>query len=182
MKFPGFDPNGNAATNMAWVFKKDYLANSIDETQTNENSFFVYPNPANDTWLELTPHPGKSRWAPGSFVINDDIFFFGGVNRYTNTYPADLLSFDISAATVGMEEGLEESTYAYPNPASDLISWEYQPTVTKVVLVNMLGQHIVSSASGAKHMDVSNLSSGLYYVRFYAHNSLLKTSKVLVQH
>ena len=139
-------------------------------------------NPANDTWLELTPHPGKSRWAPGSFVINDDIFFFGGVNRYTNTYPADLLSFDISAATVGIEEGLVESTYAYPNPASDFISWEYQQTVTKVVLVNMLGQHIVSSASGAKHMDVSNLSSGLYYVRFYAHHNLLKTSKVLVEH
>lgn len=46
--FGGFDPNGNAATNMAWVFKKDYLANSIDETQTNENSFFVYPNPSSN--------------------------------------------------------------------------------------------------------------------------------------
>lgn len=46
--FGGFDPNGNDATNMAWVFKKDYLVNSIDETQTNENNFVVYPNPSSN--------------------------------------------------------------------------------------------------------------------------------------
>ena len=91
-------------------------------------------------------------------------------------------SFNVVEAAAGMVEFEQNDFTIYPNPASDLISWEYQPTVTKVVLVNMLGQHIVSSASGAKHMDVSNLSSGLYYVRFYAHNILLKTSKVLVQH
>jgi len=46
--FGGFDPNGNASTNMAWVYKKDYQVNSIDEFTENENNFVIYPNPASN--------------------------------------------------------------------------------------------------------------------------------------
>ena len=44
--FGGFDPNGNISTSMAWVFKKDALANSVDELTGNETTFTVYPNPS----------------------------------------------------------------------------------------------------------------------------------------
>ena len=46
--FGGFDPNSNSATNMAWVFKKDYLANSLNEFSINGHNYNVYPNPANN--------------------------------------------------------------------------------------------------------------------------------------
>jgi len=51
--FGGFDPNGSAATNMAWIFKKDLLYNSIDEFAKNANNFAIYPNPAtNQLFIE----------------------------------------------------------------------------------------------------------------------------------
>ena len=33
-----------------------------------------------DMWIELPPHPGLSRWAPASFVINDEIYIINGWN------------------------------------------------------------------------------------------------------
>ncbi len=51
--FGGFDPNGSAATNMAWIFKKDLLFNSVDEISKNANNFAIYPNPAkNQLFIE----------------------------------------------------------------------------------------------------------------------------------
>jgi len=46
--FGGFDPNSNRSTNMAWVYKKDYQSNSLDEFTKNENNFVIYPNPASE--------------------------------------------------------------------------------------------------------------------------------------
>jgi len=46
--FGGFDPNSNTSTNMAWVFKKDYQVNAIDDLTKNENNFVIYPNPASN--------------------------------------------------------------------------------------------------------------------------------------
>jgi N-acetylneuraminic acid mutarotase len=139
-------------------------------------------NPTDDTWLQFPPHPGKSRWAPGSFVINDEVFFFGGVNRFTNTYPKDLTSIDISAATLGNEKEVLENTYFYPNPVNDIISWEFDPSITEVVLINSIGQWVAASNTAANQMDVSNLMNGVYFVQFYAKNGIVKTSKAIIQH
>jgi len=46
--FGGFDPNSNSSTNMAWVFKKNYQVNAIDDITKNENNFVIYPNPASN--------------------------------------------------------------------------------------------------------------------------------------
>ena len=44
--FGGFDPNSNTATNMAWIYKKEYLPSSIHEPIEDEIKLAVYPNPA----------------------------------------------------------------------------------------------------------------------------------------
>ena len=33
---------------MAWVFKRDYQVNAIDDLTKNENNFVIYPNPASN--------------------------------------------------------------------------------------------------------------------------------------
>ena len=44
--FGGFDPNGNIATGMAWIFKKDYQTNTTNEQIQEEPKVLIYPNPA----------------------------------------------------------------------------------------------------------------------------------------
>jgi hypothetical protein len=46
--YGGFDPNSNASTNMAWVYKKDFLANGVSELNQDKINFTIYPNPANN--------------------------------------------------------------------------------------------------------------------------------------
>ncbi|MDB0062922.1 T9SS type A sorting domain-containing protein [Crocinitomicaceae bacterium] len=51
--FGGFDPNSNTSTNMAWVFKKEYQVNDVDDIALNKNNFFIYPNPSrNQLYIE----------------------------------------------------------------------------------------------------------------------------------
>ena len=44
--FGGFDPNGETATNMAWIFKKDYQSTSVSDLANQTNELNIYPNPA----------------------------------------------------------------------------------------------------------------------------------------
>ena len=59
--FGGFDPNSNTATNMAWVYKKDYQLNAVNEFTENESNFVIYPNPAsNQLFIESKTQVGQA--------------------------------------------------------------------------------------------------------------------------
>jgi N-acetylneuraminic acid mutarotase len=141
-------------------------------------------DPNADTWLELTPHPGRSRWAPGSFIIGTDIYFFTGLDRFNSTYPADLWKFDLSSATASMEDEDSnfENTYVYPNPANGSISWKNDPSITDVRVYNSLGQLLMTPIAEEKRMNTSNLKDGFYLFQFYSNSKLVKTSKAIIQH
>ena len=48
-----------------------------------------------DTWQKLPPHLGKSRWAPGCFVIGSSVYFTGGLNKATWQYPKHLQRYSL---------------------------------------------------------------------------------------
>lgn len=57
--------------------------------------------PSNSTgprWRSLKPHPGVSRWAPGSFVMRDSAraYFTSGYDRTTKLYRSDVWGIDLS--------------------------------------------------------------------------------------
>ena len=48
-----------------------------------------------DTWEKLPPHVGKSRWAPGCFVIGSDVYFTAGYNKANKQFPKDLQRYSL---------------------------------------------------------------------------------------
>ncbi|KAL3826360.1 hypothetical protein ACHAXA_003684 [Cyclostephanos tholiformis] len=50
-------------------------------------------------WRALPPHPGASRWAPGSFVMRGSAraYFLCGYDRYTNEHRSDVWGIDLSS-------------------------------------------------------------------------------------
>ncbi len=52
-------------------------------------------NPQFDSWVQLESHPGNSRWAPGCFVINCDLYFTSGYDRIESVYYNDLIKFKL---------------------------------------------------------------------------------------
>tara|TARA_R110002072_G_scaffold124971_2_gene260605 strand:+ start:954 stop:2165 length:1212 start_codon:yes stop_codon:yes gene_type:complete len=141
-------------------------------------------NPDRDAWNELTAHPGISRWAPASFVIDNDVYFFGGLNRVTNSFPIDLWKFDLTDTITGLDEQklILSNTYVYPNPANEFLLWENDAKITDVRVYNTLGKLILTRTAKAKRINTAQFNSGLYLVQFYAKNELIKTSKVLIKH
>jgi len=54
-----------------------------DHLSMEEGEFWEY-DPALNEWTQLPPHPGKSRWAPASFIIDGVVYLFNGTT-YFNT-------------------------------------------------------------------------------------------------
>ncbi|MFT5072060.1 MAG: N-acetylneuraminic acid mutarotase [Chitinophagales bacterium] len=154
-----------------------------DFMQTGE--FWEY-TPATDSWEELPPHPGISRWAPGSFTIDNDVYFFGGQNRQTNAFPSDVWKYSLPAAPgppviSGIADQVLANTFVYPNPSNGVIFWKNDESVNEVKVYNTLGKLVLSSAAEGKQLDAQELNSGIYIVQFYSNASVVKTSKLLIQ-
>lgn len=65
-------------------------------------------DPGIQSWLEMPPHPGKSRWAPASFIINDEIYIINGWNGFDGfleeVYKLDLSIFSQSRLRLVMPD------------------------------------------------------------------------------
>ncbi|MDB4060386.1 T9SS type A sorting domain-containing protein [Vicingaceae bacterium] len=140
-------------------------------------------DPSTDIWTQLPSHPGNSIWAPGSFVINNEVYFLGGLNRRLNFFPKNVYKFMLLDPT-GIEEEQEilANTFVYPNPANAEISWKSDISVTDVRIYNSVGQLFQTANAMVGEVDVNNIADGLYFVQFFNKNELVKTSKVLIQH
>jgi hypothetical protein len=70
----------------------------------------------------------------------------------------------------------------YPNPVKDVLNLQYSNEISKVQVVNLLGQEVIAKAINASQtqIDMSALTSGTYLVKVTA-NGIEKTIKVLKQ-
>lgn len=68
----------------------------------------------------------------------------------------------------------------YPNPIHDMINIAFDQKITTVSIYNMLGQQVIEKTINANEgqLDVSNLSSGTYFVKVATGHSV-KTLKVI---
>ena len=72
--------------------------------ETGENWQY---DPVSDSWNEWPAHPGMSRWAPASFVLNGDIYLINGMSMDPGSF--DYMSTNWKFATVpavAMDAGL----------------------------------------------------------------------------
>jgi Secretion system C-terminal sorting domain/GEVED domain/Ig-like domain CHU_C associated/Fibronectin type III domain len=70
----------------------------------------------------------------------------------------------------------------YPNPVKDVLNLSYSENITKVQVINLLGQEVRTNSMDATQaqVDMSNLPSGTYLVKVTA-NDKVKTIKVIKQ-
>ncbi len=68
-----------------------------DHGPLSAGEFWEY-NPVNDSWSQLSSHPGGAIWAPGNFVIGCDVYFLLGQNWNNNsgTYPISVYKYKLS--------------------------------------------------------------------------------------
>ena len=52
-----------------------------DHLSMDEGEFWEY-DPDLDAWNQLPSHPGRSRWAPASFIIDGEVYLFNGTTYF----------------------------------------------------------------------------------------------------
>ncbi|MBY0486495.1 MAG: T9SS type A sorting domain-containing protein [Flavobacteriaceae bacterium] len=70
----------------------------------------------------------------------------------------------------------------YPNPVKDVLNLSYSQSITKVQIINLLGQEVILKSVNAteSQIDMSRLPSGTYLVKVTSDNQI-KTIKVIKQ-
>jgi N-acetylneuraminic acid mutarotase len=78
-KLNDFPAEGRVAGTQFEYKGEGYILSGQGELHQNftKGEFWKY-NPQSDSWSGLTPHKGISRWAPGSFLIDKQLYFVGG--------------------------------------------------------------------------------------------------------
>lgn len=167
-----------------------------DHSFMNQGEFWQYDH-ANDLWTQMTSHPGISRWAPGSFVINDTVYFMAGQNRVMNQIENDVWSFPLpvpvdttSNDTTDTSSGNPTSVREifetdvpriYPNPASQFIQLPIENPVERIEFYGVTGQLIRSEDQPNATYSLDFLPEGWYMVRLTMADGRIHATRLVKQ-
>ena len=195
--------DATAATNNAGFI------NACSTDTMNDGVWYTVVGNGNDIVINIT---GVTGWDPqvgvytgscGTFtcVGTVDVGGTSGSETYTiaasaigTTYYINVGHFSGSTNspegpfTIGVTQNLatdsfDDANFAfYPNPVNDVLNLSYTENITKVQVINLLGQEVRTNSMDATlaQVDMSNLPSGTYLVKVTA-NDKVKTIKVIKQ-
>lgn len=151
--------------------------------------FWEY-DPATDSWEELPPHPGVSRWAPHSFVVGDTVYFTSGQVRNGNPNAGlynDVWSFPLlTEPPVSVENPVQtaEQFRVYPNPANVEIRFKgglIDNGPVEIDIFGISGNLVLSTYLSEARMNVESLSNGIYFIKLQEPGGTIKQSKFIKQ-
>lgn len=111
---------------------------------------------------------------------NDIIYV--GVWKYSSVPTSTVRDFMISAYDASLASNTFENAkfIFYPNPVKDVLNISNTTTISKIQVINFLGQEMIAKSINATEgqIDMSHLSSGTYLVKITSDNEV-KTIKVV---
>lgn len=161
------------------------LSGDGDDHSTMATGEFWEYDYITDTWTELPPHPGVSRWAPGSFAIGNTAYFTSGQVRDGNPNEGlqnDLWSFTYEAIAANENtEELKTNLVIYPNPSSEKVSIDGLSTaqVVTVSIFDNTGKLIETVSYNGGFMDISSLTAGLYFLSISEDDKVIERMKLI---
>lgn len=183
-----FDENNNSwiqiASLVARVAGSPFSYNgkgyALSGTDVNHNSFdtgeFWEYDPAVDTWTELPPHPGTSRFGSTQFVIDNYIYLLGGYYRMNGSvtaettmyrYDLDPISVNVTSFGDDINENTENNFSFYPNPTKNSLTIELnQLSNSDYYITDVTGKVVKGGniSSFIQDIDVSDLFKGVYII------------------
>ena len=137
-----------------------------DHNYFDTGEFWEY-DPATDSWTSLTDHPGRGRWAPGSFIIDDFVYMVAGENSNGQNLK-DLMRFDLRPLSGNSTIGNAEAISAYPNPTKQLVTLDIVEPIDEIRVFNQLGELIKVERPNTQVLDLSSYPAGNYTVQIKA--------------
>ncbi|MCT4580704.1 MAG: T9SS type A sorting domain-containing protein [Flavobacteriales bacterium] len=155
-----------------------------DHQSMEEGEFWKY-DPIADSWEQMPSHPGQSRWAPASFVLDDHAYIINGTSY--DIYQSEVYKYNMNDNNITHEvtkEPLIEPIIS-PNPFSDKIVIKVDQLNTEHLnakIKNILGQTIIETTiSSNSSFSVEKLIVGIYFIEFYNNERLISSRKIIKQ-
>ncbi|TVR77003.1 MAG: T9SS C-terminal target domain-containing protein [Saprospirales bacterium] len=153
-----------------------------------EGEFWKYLH-EEDEWVRLPDHPGSppdgrvGRWAPGSMVLNDFLYFFGGANRVGGFLYSEVHRFDLREVISSVDKlNTDQSIEVYPNPTSDILHLKFPVDNLqnpKVFVTDANGRVVIHESLHGQTFHIGHLPNGLYQLTVSSETRLpLRTSFV----
>ncbi|MBE0638585.1 MAG: T9SS type A sorting domain-containing protein [Bacteroidales bacterium] len=89
---------------------------------------------------------------------------------------------EVTLLTTSLGESTSRSDYVYPNPVSDFLFIHAEENISRLSLVNQSGQSLLSveSPESNQQIDVSHLSSGIYFLLIETNTGLI-SKKLMIE-
>lgn len=110
-------------------------------------------------------------------VYNVDMNVFGVIDSWWPTYE---VYFFEEATITGVVNNQIINFNIYPNPASDILNIDYNGEYTNINIVDITGKTVITSAVISK-VDITSLSSGIYFVSVLDNTQTLSINKFLIK-
>lgn len=136
--------------------QRNYLSNSV--LNTIGTTFNIGKSPS-------------SNYGYGNFDI-DDLKIYNGVLT-----PAEIASLHSNLLSTSNFNTNNLKFSLYPNPANDIVSIDLETEIKSIEIYSLQGQKVLSSKE--KHLNISNLSNGIYLVKVEAIDGAISTQKFL---
>jgi N-acetylneuraminic acid mutarotase len=150
-------------------------------------SFWEY-DPAEDQWNGMPPHPGSSRWAPTSFVVDDYVYFLNGLSfslvEDLNVYRFYLDGGEPPTSTAELDN---YEIIISPNPAHDKVTiqlTESSAVLENVSLFNLRGQLVVAKIvtnnayANTITLDIESIPSGIYFLQLELNGEVISQKMI----
>ena len=181
------DLNLSNATKLSYFFGDSNLFTSLDfssftPTSQNPTTYYQLSNNPNLVSVNIKNGAPLTALQPGMltypFAVSScysltsicaDDFNIERLALYTSSIPNVQLNADCSLDT----EAFSDTTVSiYPNPADDFIQIELKDyrEINSIRIYNYLGQLLISHSGNARSLEVSNLASGNYIIKFITDN------------
>jgi hypothetical protein len=208
IKVTGSDPNVDALVGYIWLknttsteMPNVYVRRTMNQEVVNTTNSFCfgvncYPPWVNESAIADTAKVGiinKSFYADyypdGNGGLTSITFeFFDNITFGVPVSAKATIEFLISATSVKEDKLVFKGPY--PNPASQMTSFEYNLPSTansaRLIIRNSLGVEVENSMldnqSGKKSINVSSYPSGIYFYTLVVDGKTIQSKKIIVKH
>ncbi len=127
--------------------------------------------PEIDSWIELEPHPGQSRWAPSSFIIDGYVYIVSGWTANPSVEEYEVYRYLLAESPTGTEEewsDFQQSPFdIYPNPATEFINIDYNIDPSKVSSLQIFdasSKMVFEKKEAVQQIELDQFVSGSYWI------------------
>lgn len=148
---------------------KGYTLSGVADYNNNDHypmptgEFWEY-DPSDDSWTELTPHPGQSRWAPAYFIIDGWVYLVAG-----ETYDGESATYryQLDPEVTSVEENDMGELDLYPMPFEDHFYLPASSSWVSARILELTGRVIESPLLEMNKVITSKLERGSYILELF---------------